>query len=59
MRQMPFFLVTTPRGKHRRLGIGGDRKGSAVWLLRMIDDKNSQLTRGKLLQITMQYVHAM
>ena len=33
MRQLPSFLGTTPRGEHWRLGMGGDRKGPAVWLL--------------------------
>ena len=33
MRQVPSFLGTTPRGEgeHWRLGMGGDRKGPAVW----------------------------
>ena len=31
MRQVPYFLCTTPRGKHWRLLMGGDRKGPAVW----------------------------
>ena len=33
MHQVPSFLGTTPRGEHWRLGMGGDRKGPAVWLL--------------------------
>ena len=33
MHQVPSFLGTTPRGEQWRLGMGGDRKGPAVWLL--------------------------
>ena len=33
MRQEPSYLGTTPRGEHWRLGMGGNRKGPAVWPL--------------------------
>ena len=33
MCQVPSFLGTTLRGEHWRLGMGGDRKGPAVWPL--------------------------
>ena len=31
MCQVPSSLGTTSRGEHWRLGMGGDRKGPAVW----------------------------